>query len=585
MVYEVQGAFENLYEVLGVAENASTVTLQEALKRYIESLQAQMNNPLSMGSARAAMNEVVPQIVHFLLSDDDSRMEYDRQLAASRSKQTVQYEPADIEGLDDQLRIPFLFNPFEDFDTEIPGYTLRLIAMKLDAEWPSARQWITDTSDETHSFVSYLTFVANRKRLAQRIGQIIEAASPIHQRRMDTNEAIERCIDVLDPQIERPRVGIRNKSFDGKILYAGSFVSDLPAQSEIILAHEGVRGCAFGVIKSRTSSVTFENGQSEVCFALMPEGTDLQIGPSEVKIPLFFEVANLLHNTDHTALLDLCLENQTQASEVIESIQVMIHVQPLPPRVVFEPAVTPGGPVWAGTTRRGVAANLVVTARNNGDEKLAPLAGRIFTNDNAAQARPGQFHANEPITISIDTTTRPFGQKYTVPFSISYITPGALGPSTMYVEGEILPTAWQSLLRERGFGERAGVGCGVGLAGGLLLGALGAGLASHIGIAWLLFLLIPILFVLIGRSIALTTVTHIRRSGDTNIDMKHIAPWILWGIPAGTGLAVALVCTLVPDAGTSFLIGGLIGFIVAAAPGFLLGKAQAANTGSSPFGT
>lgn len=583
MIYEVQGAFVNYYEVLGVAENASTATIQEALNRYLEGLQAQMNNPLSMGSARTAMNDVVPQIVHLLLSEDSSRMEYDRQLAASRSKQTAHYEPTDDEGLDDQLRIPFLFNPFEDFDTEIPGYTLRLIAMKLDAEWPDARQWITDTADEIHSFVSYLTFVANRKHLAERIGQIIDAASPIHRQRMDTNEAIERCIDILDPHIERPRVGIHSKSFDGRIFYAGSFVSDLPAQSEIILAHEGVRGCAFGVIKSRTSGVTFENGQSEVRFALMPEGSEPQIGASEVKIPLFFDVANLLHNADHSALLDLCLENQ--ASEVIEPIQVVIHVQPLPPRVVFEPPATADRPVWAGITRRGVPTSVVITARNNGDEELVPLVGRIFTNDNAAQARPGQFHANEPITISIDTTNRPFGQKYTVPFSINYGTPGAQGPTTIYVGGEILPTAWQSLLRERGFGERAGVGCGVGLAGGLLLGALGAGLASHIGIAWLLFLLIPILFVLIGRSIALTTVTHVRRSGDTDADIRHVAPWILWGIPAGAGLAVALVCTLVSDAGTSFWIGGLIGFIVAATPGFLLGKVQAENTGPSPLDT
>src|SRR6266702_5281159 len=289
MASGVQGAFANYYEVLGVAENAPSSTIQEALNTYRESLQAQMNNPLSMGPARSAMNEIVPAIERILLSDDTIRAEYDQQLAASRRKQTAQYEPADDEGLDDTLRIPFLFNPFEDFDTEIPGFTLRLIAMKLDQEWASARKWIIDTSDEVHGFISYLTFVANRKRLAERIEQSITAVSRTNELRMDTNEGIERCIDILDPHIERSRVGIHNLTFDGKIFDAGSFTSDLPARTDLILGHEGVRGCAFGVIESRTNWVTFDNGQSSVHFALMPEGSEPEIGASEVKIPLFFK--------------------------------------------------------------------------------------------------------------------------------------------------------------------------------------------------------------------------------------------------------------------------------------------------------
>ncbi len=176
MTSGVQGTFVNYYEVLGVAENATSSTIQQALNTYRESLQAQMNNPLSMGPARSAMNEILP-VIERLLSDEHIRAEYDQQLATSRRKQTAQYEPADDEGLDDTLRIPFLFNPFDDFDTEIPGFTLRLIAMKLDQEWASARRWITDTSDEVHGFISYLTFVANRKRLAERIEQIIAAVS------------------------------------------------------------------------------------------------------------------------------------------------------------------------------------------------------------------------------------------------------------------------------------------------------------------------------------------------------------------------------------------------------------------------
>src|SRR5258708_38612428 len=88
--------------------------------------------------------------------------------------------------------------------------------------------------------------------------------------------------------------------------------------------------------------------------------------------------------------------------------------------------------------------------RNAGDEGLVPLAARISTKDTAARAEPGQFRANQPITLTIDTSNRPFGQKYIVPFTIDYITPGTQGPAEIYVQGEILPTVRQSLFREKG---------------------------------------------------------------------------------------------------------------------------------------
>lgn len=576
MASEVHGAFANYYEVLGVAENASTAAIQAALTTFRESLGEKMNNPLSMGSARSAMNELVPAIERHLASDESARTEYDRKLAEARQKQSEHYEPADGEGLDDPLRIPFLFNPFDDFDTEYPAYTLRLIAMKLDIEWKQAQAWINDTSDETHGFISYLTFVANRKQVAKRIENIFRAVTQPAGQRMDTNEGIERCIDLLDPRIERPRVGIHNPTFDGKTLDAGTFISDLPARTELILGNEGIRGCAFGVIESRTNWLTFDHGQSKVRFALMPEGTEPIIGISEVKIPLHFKVDNLTRNTSHTALLVLRMENQAQ--EIEQPVPVMIFVPPLPPRVFFEPEASEENPIWAGITLRGVPTGVVVMPRNRGDEELVPLSARISTKDSGARANPTQFRANEPITLAVNTNNRPFGEKYTIPFTIEYLTPEAHGPAEIYVQGETLPTVKQSLFREKAVEGRIGVGCGVGLVGFLVIGALGAGLATHVGLAWVFFLLIPIAFILSTRFIASTMVVHMQRAGNTQASMGKIAPWQIWGIPIALGAVVALICLFIPDTGSSFWVGGLVGLILGFALGFMLDAAQSANT-------
>ena len=583
MASEVQGAFANYYEVLGVAENATTSAIRAALMTYRESLESKMNNPLSMNSARSAMNEMIPAIERYLLSGDSMRAEYDRQLAESRRRQSEHYEPPEGEGLDDPLRIPFLFNPFDDFDTEYPAYTLRLIAMKLDAEWTQARTWITDTSDETHGFISYLNFVANRKQLARRIEGIFKAVTQQAGQRMDTNEGIERCVDLLDPRIERPRVGIRNLTFDGKTLDAGTFISDLPARTELILGNEGVRGCVFGFIESRTNWVTFDRGQSKVRFALMPEGTEQAIGVSEVKIPLYFKVDNLERNKSHTALIVIHMENQVQ--EVEQPVPVTIFVPPLPPRVLFEPGATKEQPVWAGITLRGVSTNVVVIPRNRGDEELVPLTARISTKDNAARANPIQFRANEPITLAVDTHNRPFGQKYTVPFTIDYLTPNTRGPAEIYVQGETLPTVKQSLFRERAVEGRLGIGCAIGFLGWALIGAVGAGLSAHVSLAWVLFLLIPIACILVTRSIASTIVVHMHRAGNAQASIEHIAPWQLWGIPIALGAVAALICLLIPDAGSSFWIGSIVGLILGFALGFMLDAARWANTNTGNAGT
>jgi len=580
MVEEIHSTFINYYEYLNVHHGADTPEIKEALEKLITSAEAQLNNPLTMKNARHIVNEVIPAIRQHLLFDVSFRTEYDRQLLEEQRRLAHGGGLADDEGLDEPLRQPFFFDPFEGYDTETPAFSLRQIAMKLDEEWARARTWITDASDESHVFVGYLIHVAGRERLARRIDQIIATVTRKKGRGMDINEAIERCINILDPQIERPVVDIYNETFDGRVLYAGDFTSDQPAQSELILGHTGLRGCAFGTMESRTDWLRFPGEQAIVHFSLMPDGTDSCISLSRVKVPLLFQLGRLERNREHSAQLTLRIENHESAIEV--PVAVRIFVKPLPPRVSFEPVATVDAPAWAGLTPRGTPGRAVVIARNTGDEQLVHLATHLFTTDPAARAEPSFFHADELITFLIDTRHRRPGKKYEVVFQVDYgVSSGAIGPKEIHVQGKLLPTPWQSMIRQRSLEKRLGSGCGGSIAGFVLIGSFSAGLAAHAGIAWLLFLTLPVLFTMVVRPSAATIVRHMQLTGFCSVTLKKVPTWVLRWLPVGLGLALALLSLFLPNGRTGFLIGSIIGGIVGAAAGFILDRTAGAKMASS----
>jgi hypothetical protein len=571
MAAEIHSVFVNYYEYLNVHQGSDTAEIKEALEKLISSAEAQLNNPLTMKNARQIVNEVIPAIRQHLLSDVRFRAEYDRQLLEEQRRQAHRGELADAEGLDDPLRQPFFFDPFEGYDTETPAFSLRQIAMKLDEEWARARTWITDTSDQSHVFVGYLIHVAGRERLARRIDQIIATVTRQTGRGMDINEAIERCIYILDPQIERPVVDVFNDTFDGRVLHAGDFISDQPAHTELILGHTSLRGCAFGTIESRTDWLRFPGGRAVVHFSLMPEGTDSCIGLSHVKIPLLFQLSRLERNTEHTAQLTLHIANHEPAIEA--PVAVRIFVKPLPPRVSFEPVATADAPVWAGLTPCGTPGKAVVIARNTGDEQLVHLAAHLFTADSAARADLSFFHADEQITFLIDTRDRRRGKKYKVVFQVDYgASSEAIGPKEIHVQGELLPTLWQSMIHQRSLEKRLGCGCSGSIAGFVLIGSFCAGLAAHAGIAWLLFLALPILFAMVVRLSVATIARQMKYSGYSSATLKKMPTWVLRWLPLGLGLALALLSLFLPNGRTGFLIGAIIGGIVGAVMGFILDR-------------
>jgi hypothetical protein len=563
--------FINYYEILGITEGADTAEIEEALEYYQESMTLQLNNSLTMQSALYAINTIIPGLRQNLLSGQDARKRYDEQLATFKYQQEQRSAPGELpddQGLDIPLRQPFFFDPFNGYDTEPPAFTLRDIARRLDFEWERARAWILDTSTELHPLVGYLTHAALRRHLAERALQIVQAVSPRAEKPINVNEAIERCIILLNPSVERPLVSIEGLLEKGTMLNAGSYVPDLKGNGAFTLYHQGQRGCALGTIESKTPWLTLDLGQPVMRFSLMPEGTPPHIGPSQQKVPLIFDLSALAHNANHTAELIIRQENTEVPREMV--LQVLIHVSALPPRVVFEPP----SPLRLGAQPRGKTVSAIIIPRNRGDEHHIPLSAHISTNDTTARAIPEHITADVPITLSIDTHTRPPGTIYDVYFQVDYrATPGAQGPSLLHIQGETLPTPWQSMIREKSLVNRLRQGTIGIIAGVLLLGIPGISLSGHLPGAWLAFLLFPALLLAITRMVTGCIVIHLQRAGQSasRLSLPHA---FLWWLPPVVGLGLALLCGLITDGQAAFLIGAIAGGLAGGVVGFLLDTAS-----------
>lgn len=563
--------FINYYEILDIAEDTTIAEIERALETYQSGLTVQLNNSLTMQSARYAMNTIVPGIQQYLLSDVEVRKAYNETLAEYKKKAARHGEvdePPENEGLDARIRQPFFFDLYNGFDTEPATYTLRGIARRLDGEWQQAQTWITDTSSSIHPIVGYLSHAALRPRLAARVGQIIQQVTAEPWERMDMNEGIERCIMLFNPDVVRPMVAIDSPHFDGKVFDAGSFLPDRLAQAEFVLYHKGGRGCAFGTLESRTPWMTFHGGAPAQRFALLPEGNT----PSEIKIVLYFQVDRLQHGMDHSAELAIRLENWDPPREMI--CQVVLHVLVLPPRVWFEPTATEAQPLQIRPVRRGEPISITITPRNGGDEARIPLVAQMYTDDPTAHVTPTKFQANQPITLHIDTSSKPFGKTYNVMYKVDYSpVPGAEGPATICVQGQVLPTIWQSMLQTKALGNRVLLSLLLGVGGFLVLGAMGDLLTVSLQTLWFLFLVIPLL--LLGAMHVATTpiIMHIQRAGKPDMEKRKISPYLLWALPLGLGLVLALVCTLMRNGNAAFDLGGIVGACAGLVLGFVLESA------------
>jgi hypothetical protein len=62
---------------------------------------------------------------------------------------------------------------------------------------------------------------------------------------------------------------------------------------------------------------------------------------------------------------------------------------------------------------------------------------------------------------------------------------------------------------------------------------------------------------------------HLQRSAYVDLSQRIAAPLIRWGIPAGAGLLLALICGLISQVGTVLLIGAVAGSLIGGMLGFL----------------
>ena len=211
---------------------------------------------------------------------------------------------------------------------------------------------------------------------------------------------------------------------------------------------------------------------------------------------------------------------------------------------------------------------VAILPRNHGDERKVPLQARIAAREAGANVQPPLFGDGVPLAVMVDTSNRPYGVPYTISLRVDYVTAKALGPQTLYLQGEILLTFWQSLQRTRSFGNRIGISMVGACACLFLLGLLGLWIQSHAFYWWILIPLIPLGFVIAMRSYLKIFVEHMHRAGDATMSIEKIAPWLRWWLPPGIGLLLVLICALLSSGLSAFWVGGIAGIGIGGLLGF-----------------
>lgn len=548
----------DLYEVLDIPRDSTTAHIQEALARYRARKEIEQNNPYTMQSASTALRVTIPAVESWLLGEDARRQAYDRRLALSeRGGHGLD--------LDRRQRIPFYLDPWtDDYDTEEAVYTLREMAALLDRAWPRTRSWLLDTSRPRHALLDYLKHVACLPDLAERIEtEIFQRVRATDATALPVDEAIERCLLLIDPELPRPRLLISAESMGeaGELtLDVGAFLPDEHARGVLTLSHGSERGCVFGMVDSHSEWLAFPGQQSRSAFSLLPAS-------EACALPLILDMGRLAHPSRQQGLLTVCV--QSDEPPVVSRVNVLVRVLPLPPRVSFEPVATVNAPASAGKTRRGIPGRVAITGRNRGDERVIPLVAALSTDDPAVRLSRTTLVADTQLEVTIDTRRMPYGSSYRVAVHVDYSpTPGARGPRTLYICGEILPTVWQSLLRSRSLQGRLKGGLAGGIIGFFGIGIWQALLVVSSFVPW--FLALPLILVAAFYLAANSVAAHWPLAGLRRIRWTALGHALCWGGALGAGLLCDWIGSTLSDRLATFLLAGGAGGLLCALLGFAL---------------
>ncbi|HYU73229.1 MAG TPA: hypothetical protein VEL31_11170 [Ktedonobacteraceae bacterium] len=560
MLYE---DIKDFYQMLEVSRDADTASIKVRLEEFEQKKRQELIDPVTMRAAARAIDEL-PGIREALLSGAAQRQAYDQRLAEAEGRRTQ----GDALRLDEPFITAFYFDRHNNLDTEEPALNMRALVEKLERDWSKTRDWLCDTSQSKHPLVLFVKYHSSPRPLA-REALVRRLETELFQKiaTMHHDEAVERCLSLLNPQIKRPTLTVKEISDpQSQTLYLREFMPGETRPAIVVVAHEGERGCLFGTVESQTEWLKLSNGQTQQRFALLAEKIATPNSSSSLNLPLFFDLWPLARNRMHQATLVFHVENYEPSRDI--RVNVALKVLPVPPRVTFEPASTLHAPLLVGTTRRGIVASQTVIPRNAGDEQLIPLAARLYCTEPGVRLNPPLARANTPVTITVETHDRQQGGTYSIPVQVDYsATPGATGPRELYIQGEVLPTLWQSMLRTKSLAQRNSAGMNAAV-GGLLSGGFVGALAAFVPnlfVIWLI--LLALLFIALARLSATTITTHLRLSGDTQMDLKHVSPFILWVVPAVTAallllpdLWLATVLSIITGAAIGVLVGYAVGF-------------------------
>lgn len=550
----------DFYEFLGVGSTADLSAILAAIQSSRDRVRDEMKYPDRHIWASAMLTQLDRAAAAF--ATDDSRQRYD---AALREQRAIASQHGDDE--DDEDDDLLLIDPpyvFATGDTDL-AYTVPALARKLDADPERGLKAIRDGS--VQAMLRYVGYSRpNRKRfdaLADAIDRL-QRAIPIER----NAQLLEQVIILCDASIEQPELLVNEDLASGTRCEIATLRArpDHDTTCTLALQHGGPRGYLFGmawvedtwgVIASPTAvSATVKGAKRQVVALDMGLGRLFQVN---LKLPSA-QLLKLSRPGRHDLHVAVLLQPGTEHERLVH-IVAPVELVAIPGKAAFEPAQARTPMVF-----RGNRVTVHAALQNKGDLPLQAVFAQSSAPDTTAS--PRTLADTGQVDVEINTAAMPFGSRFER--RVTYRASGDHPEATCEIVGEILPTAFQQLFRQRSVWKRVALAGGVGLSAlflGLLTLTLGFGI-----LLWIVWVAL-----IAGASagaawwIAPRVAGHMRASG---VEVKYATVFpqrALLLTAGGVGAVVALLAMIPPFAvGTKLTLVMSLLLLIGAAWGFFL---------------